>query len=257
MWTEAIRAIPVALTLIVNSPSQTPSTHLRPVQSLYERATEQGHVLGVTRDEPSARLWTWQDQRIHPSITTGVKVRSLQSVMPGLSVWTVKAVNEEDLKLPGQSEQSRIIDSSDEIAVALPEHARAVQWLIDSAGLTAPRLAEMLGVSRVRIQGWKTGAPIMPARLERVLQVRDVLTRAMSTRPLKEDLAAWLATPDPYQGVTPAQLLQQGDFDRARMLTVVSPSRTEPLPDWARRPIPAKWQRQMSPRQQPDEFFDE
>jgi len=247
MWTETIRAIPLAATLLMGLSQQTHSECLKPMP-ISDRLSEGSLSLkiGGFASTPSSTGRTgtrlsW-DSLIEILPTGGYLI--LQSpVLPRLTDVAAAPTVAAPQALPATR--------------PLPEHARAVEWLTNVAGLSADRVGGLIGASRVSVQHWKTGASIRDDNLRRLMETHDVLRRAMRQRPERDALAAWLVTPDPHEGVSPEQLLKQGEFNRARMLAVLSPSDVEPMPVWAKRPVAEPWREVGEQRQRPGEFFDD
>lgn len=145
----------------------------------------------------------------------------------------------------------------EETRLPMPPHTEAVTWIQQHTNLSEERVGAMLGVDRITIRNWKAGLPIKESNLRRVLGTKDVLERAIRHRQGNSQLMAWLETPDIELGVSPGRLLEQGDINRARLLAVMSPSSVAPLPDWARREVPAAWRGALEQPEQSGEFSDE
>jgi hypothetical protein len=115
----------------------------------------------------------------------------------------------------------------------------AIEWIKTATGFADQRVAQLLGVSRQRLHAWQQGARIFDRNRRRLFAVREVLERAASRHEQPDQLAAWLDTPRGADARTPAQLLEAGEIDRARLLAVATPSRgVAPAPVWIRRPMP-------------------
>jgi hypothetical protein len=117
-----------------------------------------------------------------------------------------------------------------------PEIER-LQWIKQVTGLSWERVAQFLAVSRQTPYLWENGKAVMNDTNRRhLLAVCDVLERASVRYPTPEHLGVWLDKPSGTDARTPAQMLQAGDFDRARFLAVASPSaRVAPPPAWVNR----------------------
>jgi hypothetical protein len=78
------------------------------------------------------------------------------------------------------------------------------------------------------------------------LQLREQLARKEPV-----ELATWLDTPRGAEGLTPAELLEMDEIDRARYLAVSipSPGLVRP-PAWVRRPIPEAFRAGAEHRQE-------
>lgn len=125
-------------------------------------------------------------------------------------------------------------------------HAEAVNWIKDAMGLPLERVGKLLGVSRQTVDAWRKQERISDPKRQRLLAVRDVLERARRLYRTPEELAAWLDTPRGADARTPAQLLEAGEIDRARLLAVAAPSpNLSRPPAWASRPVPEVFQDAM------------
>lgn len=126
----------------------------------------------------------------------------------------------------------------------------AVRWLKQATGLSEERLGNLVHATRPTLDKWeRDGGPIRAAKLEHLLAVTDVIRRAAARHP---DLPVWLYTPRGADGRTPADLLQAGEYDRARVLAITTPSPgVLPAGAWARRPIAPRFVRFGEPRMEP------
>lgn len=118
-------------------------------------------------------------------------------------------------------------------------HLNAVHWIKAASGLSQERIGRLIGVTRQTINRWENGEPITDAHRRRLFAVRDVLERSTLRNPTPAELAAWLDTPDAVDGHTPAELLEMGEINKARLLAISAPSPgLATTPEWVRRPIP-------------------
>lgn len=119
-----------------------------------------------------------------------------------------------------------------------PPHLEAIRWMGESAGLSQTDLAALLGVTRQTLYLWRGGGHITTANMRRVLLTRDILEKAATRLTTRAGLSGWLHTPRGASSTTPADYLKRGDFDRARLLAVSSPSSHVRPPLWTRDAIP-------------------
>jgi DNA-binding transcriptional regulator YiaG len=125
-------------------------------------------------------------------------------------------------------------------------HSAAVAYLRAATQLSGQRIGELVGVSRQTIHNWEQGLPIAATKRIHLLAVRDVIERATLQHSTVVQLAAWLDTPRGSDGRTPAQLLAAGDYDRARLLAVTTPTPgVLPPPPEADRPVPPAFRAAM------------
>jgi DNA-binding transcriptional regulator YiaG len=136
-------------------------------------------------------------------------------------------------------------------------HTQAVFWIQSATGLSEGRVAELLDVERMTVRNWKAGKRIKDTSSRRLFEIKDVLQRAQRWHAKQDELVTWLYTPDREQGISPARLLLQGEFDRARFLAVLKPSKVESTPQWARRPVPAAWRGALEVPERPGEFVED
>ena len=123
----------------------------------------------------------------------------------------------------------------------LAPHRGALQWIRTATDLSDERIGRLLGVSRQTLNNWDNGESISDRNRQRLLSVREILERAVIHRKTAAELAAWLDTPRGADGRTPAQLLEAGEFDRARLLAVSVPSPgIKIVPAWVGQPIPER-----------------
>ncbi len=103
-------------------------------------------------------------------------------------------------------------------------HLNAIQWIKAVTNLSQERIGRLIGVTRQTINRWENGEPITDSNRQRLLAVRGVLQHAVGLHPTPAELVAWLDTPRGADGYTPAELLERGDIDRARLFAVSKPS---------------------------------
>ncbi len=126
---------------------------------------------------------------------------------------------------------------------------RLIGQLREAAKLSHTALAKLLGVSRQALHKWEHKQPITPDNRRRLLAVLDVFDRARKRYPTEDQFNSWLYTPCTEDGKSPAELIVAGDYDRARYHAVASPApEVRPLPDWATRPISAKFAQSVRSR---------
>jgi hypothetical protein len=143
-------------------------------------------------------------------------------------------------------------------SASVAPHADAVRWIQQVTRLSDGKIAALLNVKqRQTVLNWKAGKSIEVTNLRQLMETKDVLARAQRWHSHPNELVAWLHTPDPDHGVSPAKLLSQGDFDRARFLAVLAPSMVEPTPTWAKRPVPAAWRGALEEPDRPGEFVED
>ena len=90
------------------------------------------------------------------------------------------------------------------------------------------------------------------ANMRRVLLTRDILEKAATRFTTRAGLSGWLHTPRGASSTTPAEYLKRGDFDRARLLAVSSPSSHVRPPLWVRDVIPEENRVNEERRQVPE-----
>jgi transcriptional regulator with XRE-family HTH domain len=128
----------------------------------------------------------------------------------------------------------------------------ALAWIKQATGLADERIARLLGVSRQALHGWRGGEPMSAPHRRRLLAVRELLERAARKRQTPEQLVAWLETPRGADGRTPAELIEAGELDRARLYAISDPSpRLVRPPAWVRSRIPEAFRAGAEHRQEP------
>ncbi len=141
-------------------------------------------------------------------------------------------------------------------------HLNAIQWIKTATGLSQERIGRLIGVTRQTINRWEHGEPITDTNRQRLFAVHGVLQHAVLLHPSPAELVAWLDTPRGADGHTPAELLEMGKIDRARLFAISKPSphlvRTS---IWVNQPIPeafragAEHRQEALPPSQDDELF--
>lgn len=118
-------------------------------------------------------------------------------------------------------------------------HLSAIYWLKEITNLSNERIAQLLGVSRAGLHAWMKNEPIRDTNRQRILAVVEILEQAAKKHRTPAEIVTWLDTPRGAEGRTPAQLLADGQLNRARLLAISSPSaRLSRAPEWVRRPVP-------------------
>ncbi len=82
-----------------------------------------------------------------------------------------------------------------------PEGLQSVRGLLERLveGYNARTVARMLGVDAAMITRWRSGKPISPAMSRRILDLHDIITRALQV--FMPDVAArWLVGSEPLLG---------------------------------------------------------
>ena len=125
-------------------------------------------------------------------------------------------------------------------------HLGALRWIKDHtglpqvhSGLSQDRIAKLLTVTRQTITNWENGGQISDSNKQRLFAVRAILELAARRYQTNEMLIAWLDTPRGADGRTPAELLGQGEINRARLLAISAPSpKLVRAPEWVKNSIP-------------------
>lgn len=118
-----------------------------------------------------------------------------------------------------------------------------ISWIREATSLSNIRIAKLVGITRQALHLWEHGGVVSPPNQGRLFAVRDVLERAQRHHRSVEEMQTWLNTPRGATGTTPAEMLETGEVDRARMYAVAvrSPGiRTVPV--WVRHSVPAAFQ---------------
>jgi hypothetical protein len=110
--------------------------------------------------------------------------------------------------------------------------------------LSWPRIARLIGVERQTVYRWRNGEAADEQCLRRAVNVLDVLVEAREEHGNGRDLRAWLNRTAPLQRASPYQLLMEGQFDQARFLAMLAPSRVGSISDLAR--DTEKWDRHLA-----------
>jgi len=125
-------------------------------------------------------------------------------------------------------------------------HTSAQRLMVETigrrTGLSRQRIADLIGVSRPTIYAWLNDHEILEANLRRLLAVYDVLQRASARHRTPREMQVWLHAPQGVDAQRPIDLLEIGEFDRARLLALSSAlPRREPVPTWIRESEPNAW----------------
>lgn len=129
---------------------------------------------------------------------------------------------------------------------------QALDWIQQTTGLADERIARLLGVSRQALHGWRRAAPMSAPHRQRLLAVRELLQRAARRHATPEQLVAWLKMPRGADGRTPAELIESGELDRARLYAISDPEhRLVRPPAWVRSRIPEAFRAGAEHRQEP------
>lgn len=247
---ELFMASALAALLLGNPPTSSPN--LQPLDRFYERDAK-----SVDRFSPLAETTRSPGSAVTDRLAfnqTGDGGATLRAHR------TIGSRGTGDTGYPFRwlSHQMRVwTDDYSTFPLALPAHTQAVHWIQHATGLSEGSVAELLGVERMTVRNWKAAKAIREASLRRLFETRDVLQRARRQYSGQAELVAWLYTPDGEHGISPARLLDQGEFDRARFLAVLTPTTVEPMPVWARRPVAAAWRGAMEDLERPGEFVDD
>jgi DNA-binding transcriptional regulator YiaG len=241
----------LATLLSLGTPS-TPSSHLRPASDLYNPgAGSADHADGPREQRQPATAQPINRLRGSRTGDTGAKLDPRRFVGPrGTGVLLLHPSPEHP-----QIDSTHIMANTHGIELAMPSHARTVQWIKNATGLPEERVACLLGVSRIAIRDWEAGRPIRETNRRRLLETKDILQRAERQHPGRDSLVAWLDTPDPVQETSPATLLERGNLDLARLLAVLAPTSVAPMPTWARRSTSPAWRQALEQPERQGEFL--
>jgi len=137
------------------------------------------------------------------------------------------------------------------VVVQQPYHVEALDWIKERTNYGWDRVAALLGVSRQTVNSWRNDKPIEDENRRRILAVRNVLERANERYQTRDELVTWLDNPRGLDGRTPAQLLETGEIDRARLLAVARRSANVQVPRaWARRPAAERFRGTVEQREE-------
>jgi transcriptional regulator with XRE-family HTH domain len=104
-------------------------------------------------------------------------------------------------------------------------HVAALDWLEHDVGLSQEQIRAMIGVSRPTIISWRKGGQLRDEHRQRILAVRDVIERARERHPEREQFFTWLDRPRGRDAVSPRELLQSNQINRARLLAIADEPR--------------------------------
>ncbi len=111
-----------------------------------------------------------------------------------------------------------------------------LEWIRSATGMPRERIAQILGVSRQALYLWEHGGAVSSERYRIIIGVKDVLGRASVHYRTPDALRIWLETPTGSEGLSPAQLLEGDEMDRARALAMSTPSPVVQF-GFAKRPV--------------------
>lgn len=124
-----------------------------------------------------------------------------------------------------------------------PAYSMAIHSVLEITGLSKERVAKLLSITRPTLDSWIRGGQIRDQNRQRIFAIHDVLKRAAVRHRTSDQLVEWLDTPRGISGRTPAQLLEAGEYDRARALAISMPSAgLERTPTWVGRPVAEAFQ---------------
>jgi DNA-binding transcriptional regulator YiaG len=255
MWlADAVVNSALVTTLFLGVP-QTPSSHLRSVGDVYHggqrtisRPAPQEVELRDSEPSTIEHLGGWHTDDTGAKLDLG-RLPISHKTGRSLRLYRAKALL-----------QHRWTDGHPTAIAQWPTdlpHKWALQWIKEATGLSDQRIGKLLGVSRESVCNWNDGLSIKEVHRRHLLETKDILQRAARMHPGRDGLITWLNTPDEEEGMSPARLLEQGHFDRARLLAVLSPTTVMPTPEWAKHSVPAVWRDALEQPERPGEFTDE
>lgn len=119
------------------------------------------------------------------------------------------------------------------VDIGLQPYSEAVQWIKEATRLPMNRIAQLLGVTRPTIYAWLNNGEITDLNRRRLFTVREILERAQRLNHSPAELSRWLDSPRTEEGHTPFSLLANGEFNRARLFAISTPSpRVKTPPPW-------------------------
>lgn len=257
--TDSVLTLGLAASVFLGNP-QTPSTYLR--GGALETLDQE--VVPVVRPV-LARLDSTEVGQISTIATSGHLTHDAGANLLPLGGRESRMIDIQprlyrDIRPPHSSINSRLpigavsgVEGNNEI----PVHSQAVRWIQEATGLGEARVGTLLDVTRMTVRSWKAGSDIQPEHRRQLFEVKDVLERAQRTRMRPDQLSAWLEIPDPVTGVTPQALIERGEFDKARLLAVVSDTTVARTPAWAYAPIAEPWADSLEEPESPGEFKDD
>ena len=93
---------------------------------------------------------------------------------------------------------------------AAPSAPRTLKQIRESAGLTQPELARLMGLS-TRWVAAQEAAPPADRRVAEVVRLLDSLTQVVKPGAIR----GWLAAPNPaFDGLKPIEVVERGEIDR-------------------------------------------
>lgn len=181
-------------------------------------------------NEPLAILWHGITGTIGSMVETYVR-----DLITTASTHTV--ISSIALPAPALDESAGIRRKVEPVGLRVPDVLDEIEQI---TGLYKTRIAEdLFSVTRQAYNAWERGLNISNQNLERVLETRDVLFRAVARHP---NLREWLHTPRGARAERPLDLLRAGEFGKARLLAISSASpRERPIADWVLRSTPDPW----------------
>jgi hypothetical protein len=180
--------------------------------------------------EPLAILWHGITGTIGSMVGTYVR-----DLITTASVHTV--ISSIALPAPALDESAGIRGRVEPVGLRVPDVLDEIEQI---TGLYKTRIAEdLFGVTRQAYNAWERGLNISDQNLERVLETRDVLFRAVARHP---NLREWLHTPRGARAERPLDLLKAGEFGKARLLAIsMAPPRERPVAAWVLQSSPDPW----------------
>ena len=253
---------------------QTSSPNVRPLQDIFKHGSENGALLAERQSSHRLQASVPLDSLIgKPTDDNGANLNAPPKVQQRLTGGRFELYHAASRKLKSEASVPTLVSTLPPVVGVLPHEMewvledsfasarqlpqiQAISWIQQATGLSDERTADLLGVSRRGLLNWKAGMAIKERNLRRLLETKDVLQRAQRRHPSREQMLAWLHTPDELEATSPATLLSRGKFDQARFLAVAGPTTVEPSPQPARRPTSSAWQAALQRPELPGEFDD-